>query len=58
MQTRVRMDALADALEDALDQIKELRERLDHLAVARTAGSSSERWRVGDPVPEGLQKRD
>lgn len=31
MQTRVRMDALADALEDALGQIQELRERLDRL---------------------------
>lgn len=31
MQTRLRMDALADALEDALDQIQELRDRLDHL---------------------------
>lgn len=31
MQARVRMDVLADALEDALAQIQELRERLDRL---------------------------
>ncbi|MFF4830287.1 GntR family transcriptional regulator [Streptomyces sp. NPDC001315] len=31
MQARVRMDVLADALEDALGQIQELRERLDRL---------------------------
>jgi hypothetical protein len=31
MQARTRMDALADALEDALGQIQELRERLDRI---------------------------
>lgn len=31
MQARIRMDALADALEDALGQIQELRERLDRI---------------------------
>ncbi|MHB9858955.1 hypothetical protein [Streptomyces sp. YIM S03343] len=36
MQARMRMDVLADALEDALGQIQELRERLDHLGGKHT----------------------
>ena len=31
MQARLRMDTLADTLEDALDQIQELCDRLDRL---------------------------
>ena len=31
MQARIRIDVLAEALEDALGQIQELRERLDRI---------------------------
>ncbi|CAM5731054.1 hypothetical protein STENM223S_10307 [Streptomyces tendae] len=35
MQNRIRIDVLADALEDALGQIQELRERLDRLRTGK-----------------------